>query len=78
MLFAAIFEEGAPKKYPFPMAPTYNMPSIPPANRAPALPPASVNPASQWRQRPQTAEILQPPSVTDSTTRLLDKEPKSE
>ena len=77
MLFAAIFEEGAPK-YPFPMAPTYNMPSIPPANRTPVLPPASVNPASQWRQRPQTAEILQPPSVTDSTTRLLDKEPKSE
>ena len=77
MLFAAIFEEGAPK-YPFPMAPIYNMPSIPPASRTPALPPASVNPASQWRQRPQTAEIRQPPSVTDSTTRLLDKEPKSE
>lgn len=77
MLFAAIFEQGAPK-YQFPMAPTYNVPSIPPANRAPALPPAAVNPASQWRQRPQTAEILQPPSVTDSTTRLLDKEPKSE
>lgn len=77
MLFAAIFEEGAPK-YPFPMSPTYNIPSIPPANRTPGLPPASVNPASQWRQRPQTAEILQPPSVTDSTTRLLDKEPKSE
>jgi hypothetical protein len=77
MLFAALFEQGAPK-YQFPMAPTYNVPSIPPANRAPALPPPSVNPASQWRQRPQTAEIMQPPSVTDSTTRLLDKEPKSE
>lgn len=75
MLFAALFEQGAPK-YQFPMAPTYN--SIPPANRAPALPPQSVNPASQWRPRSQTAEILQPPSVTDSTTRLLDKEPKSE
>src|ERR1043166_3944198 len=69
MLFAAIFEEGAPK-YQFPMAPTYNVPSIPPANRTPALPPASVNPASQWRQRPQTAEILNPPTVTDNTTRL--------
>lgn len=77
MLFAAIFEQGAPK-YQFPMAPPYNAPSIPPANRAAALPPPAVNPASQWRQRPQTAEILQPPSVTDSTTRLLDKEPKSE
>ncbi len=77
MLFAALFEEGAPK-YQFPMVPTYNVPSVPPANRAPALPPPAVNPASQWRQRPQTAEILNPPSVTDNTTRLLDKEPTSE
>ena len=77
MLFAAIFEEGAPK-YQFPMAPTYNPTALPPA-RASALPaPPAVNPASQWRQRPQTAEIVQPPSVTDSTTRLLDKEPKGE
>lgn len=77
MLFAALFEEGAPK-YNFPMAPTYHTPGVPPANRPAALPPPSINPASQWRQRPQTAEISQPPSVTDSTTRLLDKEPKSE
>jgi hypothetical protein len=77
MLFAAIFEEGAPK-YQFPMAPTYNAPVLPPQARVSALPPPAVNPAPQWRQRPQTAEIMQPPSVTDSTTRLLDKEPKSE
>lgn len=76
MLFAAIFEEGAPK-YQFPMAPVYN-PQMPPPARVSALPPATVNPAAQWRQRPQTAEIMQPPSVTDSTTRLLDKEPKNE
>lgn len=77
MLFAAIFEEGAPK-YEIPMQPTFNAPVIPAATRPSALPPPSVNPASQWQQRPQTAEIFQPPSVTDSTTRLLDKEPKSE
>ena len=77
MLFAAIFEEGAPK-YQFPMAPTYHPTSIPPAPRPAALPPPPVNPASQWQQRPQTAEILGPPSVTDHTTRLLDKEPKGE
>jgi hypothetical protein len=77
MLFAAIFEEGAPK-YQFPMPPTYNPTAIPPPARVAALPPPAVNPASQWRQRPQTAEITQPPSVTDSTTRLLDKEPKGE
>jgi hypothetical protein len=78
MLFAGLFEEGAPK-YPFPMQTAYQ-PVIPPANRPSALPPPpAANPAAQWRQRPQTAEIFQPPtSVTDSTTRLLDKEPKGE
>jgi len=74
MLFAAIFEEGAPTRQ-FLMPPSYAPPAIPPppAARVSALPPASVNPASQWRPRPQTAEILQPSSVTDHTTRLLDK-----
>ena len=44
----------------------------------PALPPASVNAAPGWRPRPNTAEIYQPPSVTENTTRLLDKdEPKN-
>src|SRR5438876_4194264 len=64
MLFAALFEEGAPaRKF---IAQSYAPPPIPPppAARVSALPPASVNPASQSRPRPQTAEILQPPSVT--------------
>jgi hypothetical protein len=74
MLFAALFEEGAPTRQ-FVVPSSYTSPAIPPppAARVSALPPASVNPASQWRPRPQTAEILQPPSVTDHTTRLLDK-----
>ncbi len=74
MLFAALFEEGAPTR-PFMAPSSYAPPAIPPppAARVSALPPASVNPASQWRPRPQTAELLQPPSVTDHTTRLLDK-----
>jgi hypothetical protein len=74
MLFAAIFEEGAPTRQ-FITPSSYAPPAIPPppAARVSALPPASVNPASQWRPRPQTAEILQPPSVTDHTTRLLEK-----
>jgi len=76
MLFAAIFEEGAPK-YQFTPQSTYVPPAIPQA-RVSALPPAAANPAAQWRQRPQTAEMVAPPSVTDSTTKLLDKEPKSE
>jgi hypothetical protein len=74
MLFAALFEEGAPTRQ-FIAPSSYASPAIPPppAARVSALPPASLNPASQWRPRPQTAELLQPPSVTDHTTRLLDK-----
>lgn len=77
MLFAAIFEEGAKQPYQFPPPSTYNAAAIPPA-RVAALPPAQANPAAQWRQHPHTAEMVAPPSVTDSTTKLLDKEPKSE
>jgi hypothetical protein len=74
MLYAAIFEEGAPTRQ-LATPSSYAPPAItpPPAARVSALPPASVSPASSWRPRPQTAEILQPPSVTDHTTRLLDK-----
>ena len=68
MLFAAIFEQGAPKYPQFTHA-SFPPPAIQPA-RPSALPPAAVNPASQWR-RPETGEIHTPPSVTDSTTRLL-------
>ncbi|HYT49418.1 MAG TPA: zinc ribbon domain-containing protein [Pyrinomonadaceae bacterium] len=77
MLFAAIFEEGAKPQYQFSPRPNYAPPAIPQA-RVSALPPAAASPAAQWRQRPQTAEIVAPPSVTDSTTKLLDKEPKIE
>lgn len=44
-----------------------------PAHNA-ALPPPAANPAMNWRPRPNTAEIYQPPSVTENTTRLLDKD----
>ncbi len=76
MLFAAIFEEGA-RQHQFTPPPTYTAPVIPaPQARVTALPPPPINSAASWRQRPQTAEIVQPPSVTDNTTRLLDKDPK--
>ena len=75
MLFAALFEEGASTR-PRIVPASYVPPAMPvqrgAAARAPALPPQSVNPASAWRPRPNTAEIPQPPSVTESTTRLLD------
>jgi hypothetical protein len=73
MLFAALFEQGAPK-YPHFAQTSFPPPAIPPA-RVSALPPAAVNPASQWR-RPDTGEIQPRASVTDSTTQLLDREPK--
>lgn len=39
-----------------------------------ALPPAPANAAAGWRPRTNTAEIYQPPSITENTTRLLDKD----
>ena len=79
MLFAAIFEEGAPTlKYP--AQTSYGSPPAIPQARVSALPPPAVaaNPVNQWRQRPQTAEINPPASVTDSTTQLLNREPRKE
>jgi hypothetical protein len=54
-------------------APT-GIPQLDTSARNVALPPASANPATSWRPRPNTAEIYQPPSITENTTRLLDKE----
>jgi ribosomal protein L37E len=42
-----------------------------PSHNAQALPPAPGRPAQDWRRRPETAEIIQPPSVTENTTRIL-------
>jgi hypothetical protein len=42
-------------------------------DRNAALPPAAT-PQGAWLQRPNTAELVRPPSVTENTTRLLDKE----
>ena len=74
MLFAALFEEGAqPRPYVVPPS-AYAQPAIPPPVRVAALPQATATPTVGWRARPQTAEIVQPPSVvTDHTTRLLEK-----
>ena len=43
--------------------------------RGTALPPAQQDmPIADWRRRPDTSEIVQPPSVTENTTKLLKKE----
>ena len=80
MLFAAIFEEGAqtrqfvaPHSQPYPHSYAPQLTAPQPARVSALPPPPAVNTAASWRQRPQTAEILQPPSVTDHTTKLLHK-----
>lgn len=72
MLFAAIFEEGAPAPQYAPHA--YATPVLAAqAARVNALPPKPAMPTTAWNPRPQTAEIAQPPSVTDHTTQLLNR-----
>jgi hypothetical protein len=81
ILYALIFEDGAPPAYPQ----SASLPYMPPmastqlsagvARGAAALPPAQSIPVSTWRQRSNTAEIVNPPSVTEHTTRLLDDPP---
>jgi hypothetical protein len=77
MIYAALFEEGAPIRQAG--SASYLSPSTPQQSGvrgrgAEALPPAPANPATGWRSRPNTAELVRPPSVTENTTRLLDKD----
>jgi hypothetical protein len=80
MLYAAIFEEGAasrPTMVPRPVAHSLPAEHAPPARGA-ALPPPSTSAVNNWRARPHTAEVLHQPSVTENTTRLLDKEDRKD
>jgi hypothetical protein len=76
MLYAAVFEEGAPRPTLAygPPAPMHARPQFAPQGQNPVLPPAPARVPSSWRPRPTTAELANPPSVTENTTRLLDKE----
>jgi hypothetical protein len=76
MLYAAVFEEGAPRPIPTygPPSPMHAPPQFAARAQNPALPPAPARPPSGWRQQPTTAELANRPSVTENTTRLLDKE----
>jgi hypothetical protein len=80
MFFAAVFEEGAPKPirvYGAP-APMHVPQQFAARGPSPALPPPPVRPQPSWRPRPNTAELVNPPSVTENTTRLLEKEDRTE
>ena len=74
ILYALIFQEGAPRTTRSEL-PSYVAPPVParlstPA-RGSALPSAQSIPATGWRGPVNTSEIVQPPSVTENTTRLL-------
>ena len=74
MLYAALFEEGGPTWTRPPAA--YVQPSMPlPSSMPPrnALPPPPARQPTGWSSRPNTGEVVRP-SVTEGTTRLLDKD----
>jgi hypothetical protein len=75
MLFAAVFEEGAQNKLvrPYVAAPVPAPHFAPQVQRA-GLPPPAVQPPIGWQSRPTTAELVGPTSVTEHTTRLLNKD----
>ena len=79
ILYALLMEEAVPPPGLEPQV-GYS-PGTPQFARPPhnaALPPASISAAPAWRPRPNTAEIYQPPSVTENTTRLLNKDEKKD
>ena len=75
ILYALLMEESYPSTdvNHVGYAPT-GMSHLDASVRNAALPPASANAVPSWRPRPNTAEIYQPPSITENTTRLLDKD----
>lgn len=77
MLYAGIFEEGAPKTMQPGVRPYVPAPQFAPPSQVASLSPPAVQPPIGWR-RPITAELNRPPSVTENTTRLLDKDDQSE
>ena len=79
MLFAGLFEEGAPKPVRvYGPAPMHVPQQFAPHGQHNALPPPPVRSQPTWRSRPTTAELVNPPSVTENTTRLLEKEDRTE
>lgn len=80
MLYAAVFEEGAPPRQmmPYAGARPAPQPQFGPPSPQHALPMPPTRVPSSWRSRPNTAELANPPSVTENTTRLLEKEDRSE
>lgn len=79
MLYAAIFEEGAPRPIgAYGSPPPVHVPQqFVPQGQRPVLAPPPARAQGAWR-RPNTAELVNPPSVTENTTRLLEKEDRTD
>lgn len=74
MIYALMMESAYPQANNNQM-PTYAPPpQFEHSARNIGLPPASANATTGWRPRPNTSELVRPPSVTENTTRLLDKD----
>lgn len=79
MLYAGLFEEGAPSPVMRYGPPAQRPQFGPPApQHALPMPPSPARVPSNWRSRPNTAELENPPSVTENTTRLLEKEDRTD
>lgn len=80
MLYAIFLEEDAPAAAPYAAQPYVPPPALPnylgtPAQNA-ALPPPARNASAPYRPRYNTGELAERPgSVTENTTRLLDRKP---
>jgi hypothetical protein len=81
LLYAVIFQEGEASRKKREAQPSYAPPAMPQqlnaggarAGGGGALPPAQSIPVGSYAaRRAETAEIVQPPSVTEHTTKLLD------
>ena len=80
ILYAVFFfEQGAPRNRV--VVQTYVPPNTNASFGAPgrqtALPPAQTPPVPVYRPQQHTSEIVRPPSVTEGTTRLLEKDQAS-
>lgn len=80
MLYAAIFQEGAPsergKPAAFPQTTFDQTPRVGTDANDRMLPPAQTLPVMTFQSgRSETKEMAEPPSVTEHTTKLLDDSP---
>lgn len=78
VLYGVFREDRAPRRTPDTVQPQISRTVQPiSAARSPELPTARFVPPAGITEQRRTAEMVQPPSVSESTTRLLDEEPDS-